>query len=139
MDEPAVETRSEVPVVEVVESPPRRVDSPPAEVFEEPRVEVPSAPSPVEEPVAGNTSKETKQEVFDSIFKMAVERAENVRKNKKYIKASSSFPGYNFGQAFSRAANDITMVHFLFVYLPYHFLSEIYSQLLFCLCRVFFP
>ena len=66
----------------------------------------------------GSTSKETRQEVFDGLFKMEVERAESVHKNKKYIKASHSFPGYNFGQAFSRAANDITMVLFLFVYLP---------------------
>ena len=101
VNDPTVETPSEVPVVEVVESPPRRVDSPPAEVVNEPRVEVPSAPSLVEEPVVGNTSKETRQEVFDSVFKMAVERAESVHKNKKHIKASHSFAGYNFCQAFS--------------------------------------
>ena len=118
MDEPAVEVPFEVPVVEVVESHPRRVESPPAEVFEEPQVEVSFVRSPVEEPAVGGTSKDTWQEVFDSVFKMVVEQAESVHKNKKYIKASNSFPGYNFGQAFFRAANDITMVQFLLVYLP---------------------
>ena len=82
------------------------------------RVEVPFVPSPVEEPVAGSTSKDTRKEVFDRVLKMTMERVESVHQNKKYIKASSSFPGYNFGQAFSRAANDITMVPFCFVYLP---------------------
>ena len=94
----------------MVETPPRRVDSPPAEVVDEPRVEVPFVPSPVEEPVAGSTSKESRQELFDSVAKITIERAENVCKNKKYMKVSSSFQDYNFGQAFSRAANDITMV-----------------------------
>ena len=96
VDEPAIGVPSGVPVVELVESPHRKVESPPAEVVDEPRVEVPSVPSLVEEPVVGSTSRDTRQEVFDSVFKMAVERAESVYKNKKYIKASHSFPGYNF-------------------------------------------
>ena len=118
VDEPTVGVPSGVPVVEVVESPPRRAESPPAGVIDEPRVEVSSVPSPVEEPMVGSTSRDTRQEVFDSVFKMAVERAESVHKNKKYIKASHSFPGHNFDHAFSREANDITMVYPLFVHLP---------------------
>ena len=117
VDEPAMETPSEVPVIEVVETPPRRVDSPPAVVVDEPRVEVPFVPSPVEEPVPENTSRESRQELFDSVAKMMIEHVENVRKNKKYLKASSSFKDCNFGQALSRASSDITMVIFLLAYL----------------------
>ena len=112
VEEPAVE----VPMVEVVESPPRGVVSPRAEVTDEPRVEDPFVPSPVEE--AGGSSRDTRKEVFRSVYKLTQERVDNVFQNKKYIKASSSLPGYNFGQVFSRAANDITMVRFLLVGLP---------------------
>ena len=72
VNEPAVETASEVPVVEVVETPPQRVDSFPAKVVNETRVEVPSVPSPVKERVAGGTSKEAMQELFNSVAKMTV-------------------------------------------------------------------
>lgn len=110
----------EVPVVEVVESPARGVESPQAATADnEPHAEVPFVPSPVEEIAEVDDSKETRKEVFDAVFKMTVERVEKVHKNKKYFKASSSFPGYNFGSAFSQAANDITMVSFLFAYLPW--------------------
>ena len=108
VEEPAAEVPSEVPVVEVVESPPRRVESPRVEVVDEPQVEVPFVPSPVEE-VAGS-SNEVRKELFAGVRKMTHERVDNVFHNKKYIKASSSFPTYNFGQAFSRGLNDITMV-----------------------------
>ena len=108
VEEPTAEVPSEVPVVEVVESPPRRVESPRVEVVDEPQVEVPFVPSPVEE--VGGTEKEVRKEVFAGVRKMTHERVDIVFHNKKYIKASSSFPGYNFGQAFSRGLNDITMV-----------------------------
>ena len=110
VEEPAVEVPPVVPVVEVVESPPRGMESPRAEVADEPQVEVPFVPSLVEEVVEGGSSKEARKQVFDSVYKMTLDRLEKVHQNKKYIKASSSFPGYNFGSAFSRAANDITMV-----------------------------
>ena len=45
VDGPAMEVPLQVPVVEVVETPPRRVDSPPAKVVDEPEVEVPFVPS----------------------------------------------------------------------------------------------
>ena len=110
----------EVPVVEVVESPVRGVESPrAAAVDDEPSVEVPFVPSPVEEAAEVNTSREDRQQIFDSVFKLTVSRDEKVHKNKKYFKASSLFPGYNFGTAFSRAANDITMVSSLFACLPW--------------------
>ena len=70
VEEPTVEVPLEVPVVEVVESPSRGVESPQAEVADEPQVEVPFVPSPVEEVVEGSSSKETMKEVFDSVFKM---------------------------------------------------------------------
>ena len=82
-------------MVEVVESPPRRVESPRVEVVNEPQVEVPSVPSPVEE--VGGSEKEVRKEVFVGVRKMTHERVDNVIHNKKYIKASSSFLGYNFG------------------------------------------
>ena len=69
--------------------------------------------------VDGGSNKEARKQVFDSVFKMTLDRVEKVHKNKKYLKASSSFAGYNFGSAFSRAVNDITMVSFLFAYLPW--------------------
>ena len=110
----------EVPVVEVVESPARGVESPrAAAVVDEPHAEVHSIPSPVEDAAEVDASKEDRQQIFDSVFKLTVARAEKVHKNKKYLKASSSFAGYNFGSAFSRAANDLTMVSFLFAYLPW--------------------
>ena len=103
----------------MVESPVRGTESPRAEAADEPQVEVPFVPSPVEEVAEGGDSRETRQQIFDSFFKMTLDRAEKVHKNKKYLKASSSFAGYNFGSAFSRAVNDLTMVGFLFVYLPW--------------------
>ena len=108
-----------MPVVEVVESLARGVESPrAAAVVDEPQVEVHSIPSPVEEAAEVDDNKETREEIFDAVFKMTVDRAERVRKNRKYLKASYSFAGYNFGTAFSRAANDLTMVSFLLASLP---------------------
>ena len=102
------EVPSTVPVVEVEESPVRGTESPGAAAADEPQVEVPFVPSPVEE--VGGSSKEARKEVFAGVCKMTHERVDNVFHHKKYIKASSSFPSYNFGQAFSRGLNDITMV-----------------------------
>ena len=110
VEEPAAEVPPVVPVVEVVESPVRGMESPRAEATDEPQAEVPFVPSPVEEVVDGGNNKEARKQVFDSVFKMTLDRVEKVHQSKKYFKASSSFPGYNFGSAFSRAANDITMV-----------------------------
>ena len=107
VEEPSIGVPPAVPVVEVAESPDRGVESPRV-AAEEPQGEVPFVPSPVEE--VGGSSKEALKEVFASLGKMTHERVENVLHHKKYIKASSSFPGYNFGQAFSRGLNDITMV-----------------------------
>ena len=119
VEEPTVGVPPEVPVVEVVESPARGAESSrAAAAVDEPQVEVHSIPSPVEEAAEVDDNKETRKEVFDTVFKMTVDRAERVHKNKKYLKASSSFAGYNFGSAFSRAANDLTMVSLLFAYLP---------------------
>ena len=119
VEEPTVGVPPEVPVVEVVESPARDAEPSRAEtVADEPRAEVHSIPSPVEETVEAEVSKETRKEIFDSVFKMTVERAERVHKNRKFLKASSSFAGYNFGSAFNRAANDLTMVSLLFACLP---------------------
>ena len=118
VEEPAAEVPSKVPVVEVVESPPRGMESPRAEVADEPQDEVPFVPSPVEEVAGAGDSRESRQQIFDSVFKLTLDRVEKVHKNKKYLKAYSSFAGYNFGSAFSRAANDLTMVGFLLVYLP---------------------
>ena len=119
VEEPTAEVPPAVPVVEVAESPVRGMESPRAEAADEPQVEVPFVPSPVEEVAEGGDSKETRKEIFDTVFKMTLDRVEKVHKNKKYFKASSSFAGYNFGSAFSRAANDLTMVGFLLVYLPW--------------------
>ena len=77
--------------VEVFETPPHRVSSPPVEVFEEPRVKVPPVTSLVDEPVVGSTNKEARQELFDRVAWMTVERVEKVHQNKKYLKATSSF------------------------------------------------
>ena len=107
VDEPSVGVPPAVPVVEVAESPDRGAESPRV-AAEDPQDEVPFVPSPIEE--VGGSSKEARKEVFASLGKMTHERVENVLHHKKYIKASSSFPGYNFGQAFSRGLNDITMV-----------------------------
>ena len=102
VEEPTVGVPPEVPVVEVVESPARGVESPrAAAAVDEPHVDVPFVPSPVEEAAEVDDSKETRKEVFDTVFKMTVDQVEKVHKNKKYFKASSSFPGYNFGTAFS--------------------------------------
>ena len=119
VEEPTIGVPPEVPVVEVVESPARGVESPrAATVVDEPQEEVHSIPSPVEDAAEVNTSREDRQQIFDSVFRMTATRIEKVHKNKKYLKASSSFAGYNFGSAFNRAANDLTMVSPLFVYLP---------------------
>ena len=106
-EEPSVGVPPAVPVVDVAESPDRGVESPRV-AAEDPQDEVPFVPSPVEE--VGGSSKDARKEVFANLGKMTHERVENVLHHKKYIKASSSFPGYNFGQAFSRGLNDITMV-----------------------------
>ena len=119
VEEPAAKVPPAVPVVEVTESPARGMDSPRAEVADEPQDEVPFVPSPVEEVAGAGDSRESRQQIFDSVFKLTLDRVEKVHKNKKYLKASSSFAGYNFGSAFSRAANDLTMVSFLFVYSPW--------------------
>ena len=110
VEEPSVGVPPAVPVVEVAESPDRGVESPRV-AAEEPQDEVPFVPSPVED--VGGSSKDARKEVFANLGKMTHERVENVLHHKKYIKASSSFPGYNFGQAFSRGLNDITMVWLL--------------------------
>lgn len=89
----ATPTASEVEIIKT----PHRVPSPPAPIFDEQRVEVHPAPSPVEEPVVEST-KEARQELFDSVAKMTVDRVEKVQKNKKYLKASSSFTEYNVGK-----------------------------------------
>ena len=106
-EEPSLGVPPAVPVVDVAESPERGAGSPRG-AAEDPQDEVPFIPSIVEE--AGGSSKDARQEVFANLGKMTHERVENVLHHKKYIKASSSFPGYNFGQAFSRGLNDITMV-----------------------------
>ena len=77
-EELVVETSAAVPEVEVVETPPHRVSSPLVEVFEESGVDVPLAPSPVDEPVVGSTSKEARQELFDRVARMTAERVEKV-------------------------------------------------------------
>ena len=107
VEEPTTRVPPAVPMVEVAESPDRGMESPRA-AAEEPQGEVPFVPSPVEE--VGGISKEARKEVFASLGKMTHERVDNVLHHKKYIKASSSFLGYNFGQTFSRGLNDITMV-----------------------------
>ena len=106
-DEPSVGVPPAVPVVDVAESPDRGAGSPRV-ATEETHDEIPMASSPIEE--VGGSSKDARKEVFANLGKMTHERVENVLHHKKYIKASSSFPGYNFGQAFSRGLNDITMV-----------------------------
>ena len=106
-EEPSVGVPPTVPVVDVAESPERGASSPRV-VDEEPQDEVPFVPSSVEE--VGGSSKDARKEVFTNLGKMTHERVENVLHHKKYIKASSLFPRYNFGQTFSRGLNDITMV-----------------------------
>ena len=105
-----------VPVVEVAESPDRGADSPRV-VAEETHDEVPLVSSPIEE--VGGSSKDARKEVFANLDKMTHEWVENVLHHKKYIKASSSFPRYNFGQAFSQGLNDITIVWILLAHLPW--------------------
>ena len=116
--EPVVETPTSVREGGVAEMSSHRVASPQIEVVDKKHVEAPLIPSPAEEQVVESSSKEARQELFESVVKMTIERVENVRKNKKYLKAWSSFQDYNFGQEFSRSASDITMVHFLLLYLP---------------------
>ena len=98
------EVPSTVPVVEVGESL-SRVAVPYGQVFEEPAVEVgedmPSAAEPAVEDVA---------QVFEKVISMSADRVQKLATHRKYSKAASSFPGYNFGQAFSRGLNDIAMV-----------------------------
>ena len=109
-EEPSVGVPPAVPVVDVAESPDRGAGSPRV-AAEETQDEVPLASSPIEE--VGGSSKDAQKEVFANLGKMTHERVESVLHHRKYIKASSSFPGYNFGQAFSRGLNDITMVRLL--------------------------
>ena len=98
------EVPSTVPVVEVEESP-SRAAVPESQVFEEPAVEVgedmPSAAKPAVEDVA---------QVFEKVISMSADRVQKLATHRKYSKAASSFPGYNFGQAFSRVLNYIAMV-----------------------------
>ena len=73
VEEPAAEVPPAVPVVEVTESPARGIDSPRAEVADEPPVEVPFVPSPVEEVAEAGGSRENRQQIFDTVFKMTVD------------------------------------------------------------------
>ena len=112
--EVAPEVPSTVPMVEVEDSP-IRTAVPEAQPFEEPATEVgeemPSASEPVVEDVA---------QVFDKVISMSADRVQKLATHRKYSKAASSFPDYNFGQAFSRGLNDIAMVcsprSFMFVF-----------------------
>lgn len=78
--------------VEVVETPPLKVASPPVKTTEEPRVQVVDTPSPGEEPAAEDATQ-----VFESVIQMTAERVQRLGKHKKYIKAASYFPSYNIG------------------------------------------
>lgn len=64
------------------------------------RDEPPSAAEPIVEDVA---------QVFDKVIHMTTDLAIKLAAHRKYSKAASSFPGYNFGQASSRGLNDVTM------------------------------
>ena len=94
---------------------PSRSVVPEAQRFEEPAAgvgeEMPSASEPVVEDVA---------QVFEKVISMSADRVQKLATHRKYSKAASSFPGYNFGQAFSRGLNDIAMVSsprtFMFIF-----------------------
>ena len=90
--------------VEILETP-QRVPSRPAQVLEEPEVVVQDEPLHIEESVVEDAAK-----VFDGVIHMTTERVKKLAKHKKYAKSASSFPGYNFGQAFSRGLNYVAMV-----------------------------
>ena len=115
--EPAVvpEVPSTVPVIEVEDSP-SRVVIPEAQVTEEPSAEVMDEPPQSVEPVVEDVAQ-----VFEKVISMSTDRVQKLATHRKYSKAASSFPGYNFGQAFSRGPNDDSMVssarslHFTFL------------------------
>lgn len=92
------------PVVEVEDSS-SKVVTPEAQVVEEPAAEVRDEPQSAAEPVVEDVSQ-----VFYKVIHMTTYRAIKLATHQKYSKAASSFPGYNFGQTFSRGLNDVTMV-----------------------------
>ena len=99
-------TLSEVEISETLS----KVTTPSAQVAEEPGVQVHDIPSLVEEPVVENTREEVRKELFKIVARLTAERVDKVSKNRKYLKASSSFSKCNINQAFTRGANDIVMV-----------------------------
>lgn len=127
----AQETTSVEPEVKILEM--YRVSSPPAPVFEEPDVVAQDEPSHVEEPVVGDVAK-----VFDNVIHMTTDRVLKLAKHRKYAKSSSSFPAYNFGQAFSRGLNDVTMVssprsiYFMFSSTCFQFLTQLFDSYRVC-------
>ena len=102
------EVPSTVPVVEV-EGSPSRTTIPEARVFEEPAVEEADEPPSIFEPVGEATVEDVRQ-VFEKSITMTIEWAHKLASHRKYSKSASSFLGYNYGQAFSRGLNDVTMV-----------------------------
>lgn len=98
------EVPSTVPVVEVEDSP-SRVVTPEAQVTEEPSAEVRDEPPSFVEPAVEDIAQ-----VFEKVISMSTDRVQKLATQWKYSKAAFSFPGYNFGQAFSRGLNDVTMV-----------------------------
>ena len=122
-----------VPVVEVEESP-SRATAPEARVSEEPAVEEADEPPSIFEPVGEATVEDVRQ-VFEKTITMTTERAHKLASHRKYSKSASSFLGYNYGQAFSRGLNDITMVISLRnVYLAFLYLIPFLIELS-CLFR----
>lgn len=92
VDEPTVEVPSVVSIVEIVETPPFIVTSPPLDITKEPKVDVPEVPSPSQEPESEDVAR-----VFASVIQMTADRVQKLAKHKKYVKAASSFPSYNIG------------------------------------------
>ena len=78
---------------------------PEAQVTEENSAEVRDEPPPSVEPVVEDVAQ-----VFEKVISMSTDRVQKLAAHRKYAKAASSFPGYNFGQAFSRGLNDVAMV-----------------------------
>ena len=118
--EVAAEIPSTILVVEV-EDVPSRVATPEALVVEEPVVEEMDKPPSVFEPVAESTVEDVTQ-VFEKTISMTTDRAQKLAMHRKYSNSASPFHGYNFGQAFSRGLNDVTMVssprNVYFTFLP---------------------
>ena len=100
------EVPSTVPVVEVDDSP-SRVVTPEVQVTEEPAAEVRDEHLPSVEPVVEDVAQ-----VFEKVISMSTDRVQKLAAHRKYAKAASSFPGYNFGQAFSQGLDDVAMVSF---------------------------